>query len=336
MEEINELISVIVPVYQVETYLENCIRSILRQSYTNFELILVDDGSKDKCPEICDHYAEKDDRIRVVHKPNGGISSARNRGIEEAKGAWYCFIDGDDYIAEDYLWYLLRLCVDYKTDISCCMYDLVYENGNPHDENVKCDSCSKDRIYSAEQFVYLLVCDKVANYTWNKLFRAALWENIRFDENFKIYEDSAALYKAASKASKIVFGCEIKYYYVQRGNSLLHTNQNIRNIRDYFYLLKDQENFIEKYHIATSRKIPFQLLRLENWRRYLNYCIEQGLEISFKDIPMSEISRDRIQMVQLLQYRDIFDKNSIISNIVLLFSLRFYVWQRKQRNKGKR
>lgn len=333
MNKDNYLISVIVPVYQVENYLERCIDSILKQTYDNFEIILIDDGSKDESSNICDRYAQKDSRIRVFHKKNGGLASARNKGIEEAKGDWYCFIDSDDYIKEDYLEYLLYLCIKNNADIACCNYDIVYEGISNIDKNIKLDQQKKNQIYSSEEFTYLLVCDKIANYAWNKLYKATLWKNVRFDENYRIYEDMVTLYKVAVEIGKAVFGCESKYFYIQRNSSLLHTNKELGNLLDYFNVLENQELYIKQNSIRTSKPIPFKLLRLENYRRYINYCIEYNKKINFKIKDMSDILKDKRQIIKFLFYGDIFNLKSIISNTILLCSIDLYIKQRLKRRK---
>ena len=114
------LVSIIIPVYKVEKYLPNCIESILRQTFKDFELILVDDGSPDNCGEICEEYAQKDSRIKVVHQPNGGLSAARNSGIDIAKGDYLTFIDSDDFVFPHYLEILVKLCQENDADMSVC------------------------------------------------------------------------------------------------------------------------------------------------------------------------------------------------------------------------
>ena len=123
------MISVIVPVYKVEIYLDKCIESILAQTYKNFELILVDDGSPDRCPMLCDLYAKKYDMVRVIHKTNGGLSDARNVGVLNAKGEYVTFIDSDDYVAEDYLETLWNLKSKYEAEITVCGIKIIFENG---------------------------------------------------------------------------------------------------------------------------------------------------------------------------------------------------------------
>lgn len=125
MNTMSDLISVIIPVYNVETYLCRCVDSVLDQSYRNIEVILVDDGSPDGCPAICDEYARQDDRVRVIHQENAGLSGARNAGIDAAKGAWLAFVDSDDYLAEDFLSRLYEACVSTGSDMSVCRWEYV-------------------------------------------------------------------------------------------------------------------------------------------------------------------------------------------------------------------
>lgn len=126
----NPLISVIVPCYKVERYLPKCIDSILRQTYKNLEVILVDDGSPDRSGEICDTYATKDSRIVVIHKANGGLSDARNVGIDQAKGEWITFIDSDDFVSDSYVEVLFHLATDFSCECSVCLFSLLRKGRN--------------------------------------------------------------------------------------------------------------------------------------------------------------------------------------------------------------
>lgn len=331
--EKKDLVSVIVPVYQVEKYIDRCIQSIMKQTYQNIEVILVDDGSSDQSGSICDRYACMDNRIQVIHKKNGGLAAARNSGAAAARGDWYCFIDSDDYIAPDYIEYLLTLCQINHADMSCCMYDIVYETPEKQDNNIKKDQFDEIVAYAPEEFTYLLLCDKVASYAWNKLYRASLWSDIVFNETMKIYEDSTTLYKVASKANKIICGNGRKYNYVQRQTSLLHNNINLRNILDYFSVLNEQENDVKTNSIFTIKPVPFDLLRLENSRRYLNYCVDHGIDIDSKIVDWKKYISDKKQIKKIFKYLDVFDKNSIFSNILLLIFPKLYLWQRTIRHK---
>lgn len=161
-----ELISVVVPIYKVEKFLPTCIESIIRQSYRNLELILVDDGSPDSCPSICEKYKQVDSRIKVIHKKNGGLSDARNAGLKIAKGKWITFIDSDDYVGADFLRVLYTVAVLNEADISICDYSAVLDNNGLEKpetsklelSNIKClESMYHPKIHGME-FVALQLC----------------------------------------------------------------------------------------------------------------------------------------------------------------------------------
>lgn len=163
----NELVSVIVPVYKVEPYLDRCVASILAQTYPNLEVILVDDGSPDNCPALCDAWAQRDARIRVIHKKNGGQSDARNVGLDAASGAYISFVDSDDYIAENFIETLYDLLHEYHTDISAVHWKLVYADAPevpapPSSRNVTL-------FQGADAIRELFTEDTYACYAWNKL-----------------------------------------------------------------------------------------------------------------------------------------------------------------------
>ena len=171
------LISIIVPVYKVEKYLKKCIDSILNQTYKNYELILVDDGSPDCCPIICDNYAEKNDRVIVIHKQNGGLSDARNTGIAIAKGDFICFVDSDDYVSEDFCELLLNAVLKSNADMAICNYLVVDENGNSiQDKNVHLPI--QDECISSQEFIKEY-CGKYGWYyvvAWNKIYKRDLFK----------------------------------------------------------------------------------------------------------------------------------------------------------------
>ena len=169
MEKEEELISVIVPVYNVEKYLEKCIDSIINQTYQNLEIILVDDGSTDGSGKICDEYSRKDNRIKVIHKENGGLSDARNIGIKNANGGLIGFIDSDDYITENMFEVLQKDLRKYNADISSCDIQNVNEAG----ECLKIIRVSTEgqtsKVFEREEALKLLLEDTIKSYAWNKL-----------------------------------------------------------------------------------------------------------------------------------------------------------------------
>lgn len=210
-----EKISVIVPVYNVEQYLERCVDSIINQTYTNLEIILVNDGSTDNSGKLCDELAKKDERIRVIHKGNGGLSDARNRGIDEAESDLVGFIDSDDYIDSDMYEVLLKNLNNTDADLSmCALYD-VYNN-TPEAQVTNKETWE----LSSEQAIKMVMEAKILSVTAvNKLYRKSLFTDLKFEVG-KIAEDAFIMIKLLDKCEKIVATNEKKYYYVHRENSI--------------------------------------------------------------------------------------------------------------------
>lgn len=210
-----EKISVIVPVYNVEQYLERCVDSIISQTYTNLEIILVNDGSTDNSGKLCDELAKKDERIRVIHKENGGLSDARNRGIDEAESDLVGFIDSDDYIDSDMYEVLLKNLNDTDANLSmCALYD-VYNN-TPEAQVTNKETWK----LSSEQAIKMVMEAKILSVTAvNKLYRKSLFTDLKFEVG-KIAEDAFIMIKLLDKCEKIVATNEKKYYYVHRENSI--------------------------------------------------------------------------------------------------------------------
>lgn len=213
----DELISVIVPVYNVEKYIDKCIKSIISQDYTNLEIWLVDDGSTDSSGEVCDKYAESDQRIIVIHKDNGGLSDARNVALDRMQGKYVLFIDSDDYIEKNYISYLYMLLKDYQSDISICNFKYVNEKGqilnNPEDTG-------KIVQYSKEEALDKILQGKEINTSASmKLYCCDIFKNIRYPKG-KLYEDVATTYKTILRANRVVYGDYSGYVYLCRGGSI--------------------------------------------------------------------------------------------------------------------
>ena len=216
----DELISVIVPVYNTEKYIKKCIESIINQTYSNLEIILIDDGTLDKSWQICDLYADKDKRIRVVHKKNEGLAETRNYGINIAKGKYFAFIDSDDYIEKNMIEVLYNNLIENNADISVCDFIQVDENkhmqyneyskkefiveGNPKFENLR------NEYYLA------------TTVQWNKLYKAEIFKDIRYPKG-KTNEDEFVIAKELYNAKRISYILEPLYYYYQRTDSIMHT-----------------------------------------------------------------------------------------------------------------
>lgn len=206
------LISIIVPIYKVEAYLSRCIDSILKQSYRHLEIILVDDGSPDNCPQICDNYAEKDSRIRVVHKKNGGLSDARNAGLDIANGEFISFIDSDDYIHPEMISTLFELLKSNDADISVCNFTPFTGTVSPSSKAPVIHTLSgKDaakRLYQSQYATQTVVA-------WDKLYKRSLFDHLRFEVG-KFNEDEFFSYKALYAANKVTFTSQELYYYFIR------------------------------------------------------------------------------------------------------------------------
>lgn len=240
----NDLISVVVPIYKVEKYLPKCIDSILAQTYTNIEVILVDDGSPDGCGRIADDYAAKDNRVRVIHKTNGGLSSARNAGIDIAKGAYIGFVDSDDYIdAKMYE----KLYVAIKTsdaDMAICNYVWVNEDATMYGDNLLVNSTIPTTVMNCEEALAKLVSFSAEYVTAvNKLYKSGILTSYHFPEG-KIHEDEFTAHHFLGLCSKIACISDELYYYVQREGSIT-ANYELKNF-DAFDAFIDRYRFYKK------------------------------------------------------------------------------------------
>lgn len=254
------LISVIVPIYHVEKYLNRCVDSIIGQTYTNLEIILVDDGSNDGCPAICDDYAKKDSRIRVIHKENGGLSDARNAGIKEARGEYLSFVDSDDYIHRDMYRILMDELQKADADVSICSYKYVYD-GKPDETDERYESeypvevmdgiKAQHRYYNGDVKLELTVA-------WNKLYKKELFDNLCYPKG-KIFEDEYTTYKALYRSNKVCYIDLPLYYYLQRSDSIIGKMAGVRTAgvidayleRLAFYKSSDEDELwtIEAMHV---------------------------------------------------------------------------------------
>lgn len=212
----NKKVSIIVPVYNVERYVEKCIRSILNQSYQNIEIIIIDDGSMDNSYNVCaDLQKESPDKIELFKKENGGLSSARNFGLSQAKGEYISFVDSDDIVSQDFIEKLVSLLEKTGSSISCCQV-AKFDN----DEKPKFTHTIEHSEYNTKNAIELLVTDKITSHAWNKLYVASLFQNIEFPIG-RNYEDIFIMYKLFKKAKKVTLYNNAKLYgYLQRKGSI--------------------------------------------------------------------------------------------------------------------
>ena len=236
----NNLISVIVPVYNVEQYLDKCVQSIMNQTYHNLEIILVDDGSPDECPRMCDVYALRDSRIKVIHKQNGGLSDARNAGIDVSHGEYITFIDSDDYVRETYVEYLLSLFDHAEQCLFTACNHFVVRGKNT---TANFDSSNVLVLNQTEALEGILYHEKLDVSGWGKLYHKNLFKTLRYPKGH-LYEDTYVIGDLIEMSPQIVCGPEPQYYYIQRENSIVNSGFS-----------KSKLEFIESVDLLTRKAL---------------------------------------------------------------------------------
>lgn len=221
----NELISIIVPVYNAEKTLERCISALIGQTHQNIEIILVDDGSPDNCPAMCDAWAEKDSRIRVIHKTNGGLSDARNAGMAVATGELMAFVDSDDWIAPDMYEHLYRRLAEDNSDIAACGVQMIWENGTMR-MLTREGSCVLNREEAMKAIIEESWLKQPVTY---KIYKTKLIKDIRFPVG-KYHEDVFWSYQAVGSAKKVSVSDHVGYYYLQRGGSIMGAGYSLKRL----------------------------------------------------------------------------------------------------------
>lgn len=243
---LNPLITVVVPIYKVEKYLKECVDSIIGQSYSNLEIILVDDGSPDECGTICDEYKQKDRRITVIHQENKGLSDARNSAIDIAQGKYITFVDSDDFISENMIECLYQQMQLNHADIAVSSQESFYEDGSTESNSHK----NQIFIYTKEKALdCFLFNDYLTPCVCGKLYRIDLWDNVRCPKG-KLFEDQYTTYKLIDLCEKIVFVTVPMYHYRKRSGSIGHSSFNKRTY-DLYDAIHEEYNFIvNKYAYA--------------------------------------------------------------------------------------
>lgn len=260
----NKLISVIIPIYNVEPYLRRCLNSVLNQTYSNLEIILVDDGSPDNCPSICDEYANNDTRIVVIHKKNGGLSDARNAGLDICKGDYITFVDSDDWITPHYVETLLDSAIRTSSDISIGEIKKTYEascvlNNQKTTTRILNSREAVERLFSKTEASFVAAC--------GKLFKRNIIIHIRFPKN-KIHEDEYLNYQWLYNAKKIVYIDQVLYFYFQRPNSIMgedleYADEEIYVQQKNFFLERNEKKILKALDIRRT-----WTLLLFYWKAY--------------------------------------------------------------------
>lgn len=234
-----EKISIIVPIYNVEKYIEKTIKTILQQSYENIEVLLINDGSTDNSKLICEKFCSLDKRVKLINKKNGGLSSARNVGIKYAKGELIVFIDGDDYIENDMMEKLYNAIKVSNADIAICNFDFV----DDHEAVIKNEYVVRNQILSPEECLHKLIGDKYFYYVtaWNKMYKKDIFKKYQFPLG-KIHEDEFIIHHIFKDCKRITTIADTLYHYVQRNNSIMNTLINIKKL-DAVYAFMDRYEF---------------------------------------------------------------------------------------------
>lgn len=316
----NDLISVIVPVYNVENYIEKCIFSIVQQTYENLELIIVDDGSADKSGIICEELAGKDTRIHIIHKKNEGLAEARNEGIRKAQGKYLFFVDGDDYIEKGLLDKLYqRMCKD-DADLVLCNIHFVDESGN---HIVKKEKELTDGILTQKEFWTGYYGAFIYPYVvaWNKLYRKELFQNTHFEKG-RLHEDEFILQHIISHCKVISVVGDKLYNYVQRPESIMGRKYNISRLQA-FEALDDR---LDYFHKSDQEFIGATI------KRMLGILIRAAVNLDLTNIENKDCLKECIQIYRerIWKYRKNIDICLIVKSVVFLYARPVYTLLRQK------
>lgn len=270
-------ISVIVPIYNVERYLSECIESILNQTYRYLEVILIDDGSTDQSGKICDNYAEQDSRVKVIHQKNGGAANAKNAGLKAATGKYLAFLDGDDFLEKDAYLHMIKALEEYQADVVQCCLRYIYCNRKT-DKIVN----KKITIFDTKSYLEKYTWDWTCGLMTDKLYKRELFKGIFFEEGHKI-DDEFFTYQGIMRAKKIVYCPKIVYNYRQRKSSVMYTESSQQRI------VLDKLDYLNK----RRRKIIFMFPELAQTfnEHYLNMLLLLSKEPYSTSQSIKEIKR---------------------------------------------
>ncbi|MGN2337052.1 glycosyltransferase family 2 protein [Clostridium cagae] len=304
-----KLVSVIVPIYKVEKYLIRCVESIQKQTYKNLEIILVDDGSPDSCGKMCDELAKKDKRIKVIHKVNGGLSDARNVGIEVAKGEYLAFVDSDDWLDLDMIELLYNLCEQRDAEIAECSYRNLYMDGIIEETRCTAEIIEADSLLALEGMLDWKYFKPVA---WNKLYKKSVFKDVRYPKG-KIHEDEFTTYKYIYNANKIVYVDVSKYNYDRRRVDSI-TGEDFREANLYASLaFRERVDFFKEHNIKSLQN---KMINIYCWHVlealyncYLNNIsgdlVDQVTKLildDFKWVKKEDVNEEYIRRITILKH----------------------------------
>ena len=288
----NPLISIIVPIYNVEKYLNKCVQSLLNQTYKNLEIFLVDDGSPDNCDQICDDYAEKDKRIKVIHKKNGGLADARNVAIDIATGEWIVFVDSDDYVESDYVENLFSLTQKYDCKIACSGFRYVFENEDiPSSVN---DTQEKECCYDKWSALKLLFLQNIiSTEAWGKIYHSSLFESgIRYPYGL-IYEDLPTTYLLFMLCDKIGYSSKKTYNYLIRSTSIEGAKFNKRKSESAVEIIES----IQNHYVELSPILPAVKSRLFSLAMHVLLAMPDDYGGEDKDYLINYVKKNRLAVL---------------------------------------
>lgn len=281
------LISIIIPAYNTALYLDRCMTSVCAQTYGNIEIILVNDGATDHTPALCDAWAEKDARVRVIHQANQGLAEVCNVGVKASKGEFIGFVDSDDWIEPRMFEQLYHSIQKYNSDISVCSVLLETESG----KFLRRSGSLKEKVRAGNAALKRILIDKSEkSYRWNKLYRKTLFEGIVFPKN-RVFEDLNTVYKLYAKAKAVSYTGTHLYHYIQRADSIIGAVKPQTEI-DYFMANTDRFDFVINYPKFTSWERRMLRIRL----------IKRLLRASHKINKMTASYEYKDQKEQILQY----------------------------------
>lgn len=311
-----DLISVIIPVYNTEKYLERCINSVINQTYKNIEIILIDDGSTDNSGKICDEYAKKFQEIVIIHQRNQGASVARNNGISKASGQYITFVDSDDMIEKNYVEYLYNLIKKYNVKMSIASYKTIFENGKYIDLGKK----YSEKLMTTEEALDRLLKEQGFTVSpCSKMYHKSIFENIKFPAG-KLFEDNGTIYKFIMECQTIAYGNETYYFYCIRSDSSTTSKFNIKKL-DLIELTDNMCDDIEKEYpnlkeTVEKKKITvrFSILRMIDLK-------ETDTEVNAKRKEIENYIKKRRKYILKSKNMDKRDKMALIS---LMIGRRFF------------
>ncbi len=307
-------ISIIVPIYNLESYIPQCIDSILSQSFTNFELILVNDGSTDNSGELCDEYARLDSRVRVIHKENGGIASSRNAGLEVARGEYIGFVDNDDYINKYMFEELFNNAIKHSSDTVVCDYLKVEEDQFIDTEVFNSDySLQNFSNKEALHFIYKNMEKDTFIYPWNKLYKRYLFDEIKY-EHGNIYDDETIAHKLLYRSNKVTYIQSELYYYVKRKGSQINSPFSTKKFGRVYALKGREEFFRNKKESELHQKALKHYMEVFFWYYYM---AKTNLTDVNKELKMLKRTFDN-SIIHLLKLKDLSFRQKLMC---VLFSI---------------